>query len=315
MQGDGLIDVAATQESVRSDYDKIKLTPYEAGTCKRVFKLPNNLGLAVTHGHSMMEKDLIFNEEIYLAYLKEHQYPIVNVHGSVFAVEGAEKDAHYGYLMDYIPNAVFIEVKSPALLKTQIFAALLAIPTKPSEGWWGLNFSKVNSAIAAKIDNVVLYNHLKQNAATLLSNFTNLIEKLERDSIAIADLQIMLGSDGSLTIIDPLDVVKLDPVNKKITSIAHPDREPAAGFRLFLMKTHEWLAAAQKTCHTIANASTPAHLKSYASTNDAIKGFAPLPKVVPSFTLSNQASSSQQPEPEPKSTSTSPPTTTKRKSK
>lgn len=310
MQGDGLIDVVATQEMVQKEFARIRLTQYEAGTCKRVFKLPNNIGLAVTHGNSLMERDLIRNEEIYLAYLKEHQYPVVDMHGGVFAVEGEGKNERYGYLMDYIPNAVFIEVKSPSLLKTQIFAALLGIPTQPSEGWWGLNFNRVNSAIAAKLDDPENYNDLKANAATLLTNFTNLIEKLERDSIAIADLQIMLGNNGSLTIIDPLDVVKLDPVNKKITSIANPDREPAAGFRQFLMKTTDWLTAAQKTCSTIANASTPALLKSFISSNDATKVSALPAHLMQNYHNSRNsaaASSSQQPVPKspPKSPSQS----------
>lgn len=313
MQGDGLIDVAAIQENVQKEFARIKSTSYEAGTCKRVFKLPNNMGLAVTHSNSLMEKDLIFNEGIYLAYLKEHNYPIVRVHGSVFAVEGDGKDARYGYLMDYIPNAVFIEVKSPALLKTQIFAALLGIPTKPSEGWWGLNYQRVNAEIASKIDNPTHYNQLRETAQTLLTHFTNLIDKLESDNIAIADLQIMLSNDGTLTIIDPLDVVKLDHENKKIISIADPNKEPASGFKEFLMRTNDWLLSARKICEKIANASSPAMLKSFAAPSDVSKGFAIPARMMPNYSRGSVASSSSSEPTAPEISSSSPPPTIKRK--
>ncbi len=256
-------DVAQLQALVKEDFAKIKTQPYEMGTCKRVFQLPNNIGLAVTHSNTLMEKDLIHDELFYLAYLKDHGYPVINTHGAVFAVEGEGDNTRYGFLMDYVPQAVFIETKSPALLKAQIFAALLGIPTQASEGWWALNHSKLFTTIATKINHPEAFAKLQITAAQLFNNINNLIEKLTNEKLAIADLQIMVSNDGRLTIIDPLDVVKVNLEAKTIVSVLHPETPPAAGFEVFLSKTGQWLESARKHCEMISKAYNPEHLKSY----------------------------------------------------
>lgn len=255
-------DAASLQTMVKEQFAKIKSQPYEMGTCKRVFKLDNDIGLAVTHSNTSMESDLIHDELLYLAYLKEHGYPVVNTHGGVFAVEGEGDKTRYGFLMDYIPRAVFIETKSPALLKAQIFAALLGIPTQASEGWWALNHAKLFTTIASKMNNPEAFAKLQLSAAQLFNHFQSLIEKLQHENLAIADLQIMLSSDGSLTIIDPLDVVKIDMEAKKIVSVLRPEKPPAAGFEKFLMKTNEWLNNGLQITATIAKAQNVESLKS-----------------------------------------------------
>ncbi len=256
-------DAASLQIMVKEQFAKIKSQPYEMGTCKRVFKLENDIGLAVTHSNSLMESDLIHDELLYLAYLKEHGYPVVDTHGAVFAVEGEGNKTRYGFLMDYIPQSVFIETKSPALLKAQIFAALLGIPTQASEGWWALNHAKLFTTIASKMNNPETFAKLQLSATQLFNNFHHLIEKLKNENLAIADLQIMLSSDGSLTIIDPLDVVKIDMEARKIVSVLHPEKPPAAGFEKFLMRTNDWLNSGLQITATIAKAPNADNLKSY----------------------------------------------------
>lgn len=269
------------QAMVKEQFAKIKLQPYEMGTCKRVFQLPNNIGLAVTHSNTLMEKDLIHDELLYLAYLKEHSYPVVNTHGAVFAVEGEGSKARYGFLMDYIPRSVFIETKSPALLKAQVFTALLGIPTQASEGWWALNHARLFTTIAAKLNNPEAFSKIQVSAAQLFNNLNNLIEKLQQEKLAIADLQIMLSNDGSLTIIDPLDVVKIDLEAKKIISVLRPEKPPAAGFEKFLSKTSEWLESGRQISATIAKAPSADALKGYLGhpqTNHLSRSVLDMPK-------------------------------------
>lgn len=276
---DKVIDQQKLQVFVKNNFASIKQAPYEAGTCKRVFKLPGNIGLAVTHGNSGMEKDLIDNERVYLQYLKDQGFPVVEVHGEVFAVEGEGNQKRYGYLMNYIPNAVFIETKSPALLKAQIFAALLGIPTQPSEGWWGLNHARLLSEIAKRIKDPETFKQLKARAENLCANYKNLIKLLEKQQLAVSDLQIMVSKDGTLTIIDPLDVVKRDPVNKSIVSILNTQRPPDAGFRDFLEKTDEWLQAGLDLSHRISSAETADYLQHVISSRHdglASGGYRPL---------------------------------------
>ncbi|MGE3318693.1 MAG: hypothetical protein AB7I18_05300 [Candidatus Berkiella sp.] len=259
-------NIQKLQQDIVNTFSTIKKSSYEAGTCKRVFRLPNNIALAVTHGSAGMEKDLIFNEQIYLNYLKEQGYPVVSMRGQVFAVEEEGKAIRYGYLMDYIPDAVFIETKSPALLKAQIYAALLGIPTHPSEGWWGINHSRIFNVISTMLQDPETFKEVQISAATLVQNYKNLIAKLRKDSLAISDLQMMLSKDGTLTIIDPLDVVRVDPKNNQLISIADPTRPPDAGFRDFLLRTNDWLNEGFKIAHTITSAANPEHLQTLAGT-------------------------------------------------
>lgn len=305
------IDQQRLEAFVKKNFATIKQSSYEAGTCKRVFKLPGNIALAVTHGNAGMEKDLIHNERVYLQYLKDQGFPVVEVHGKVFAVEGEDKQARYGYLMNYIPNAVFIETKSPVLLKAQIFAALLGIPTQPSEGWWGLNHARLLSDIAKRIQNPEVFKQLKARAENLFTNYKNLIEQLAKQQLAIADLQIMLSKDGTLTIIDPLDVVKFDPDKKNIVSILNAQRPPEAGFKDFLARTDEWLQAGLDLSRRISSAETAEYLQHVISSrNDGFaSGYRPLmnmqpgrtqAKITPEDPKSSPTQSSRSPSPSSK---------------
>lgn len=258
------VDIHQLYDEVQHNFPKIKQSNCEIGTCKKVYQLPNNLGLAVTHGNSLTEKELIHNEHVYLSYLKDQGYPVVNFHGAVFPVESGENRTRYGYLMDYISHAVFVEAKTPALIKAQIFAALLGIPTLAREAWWGLHNKSLTEEICRQLKNPRNLPSIQESAGVLFENFKKLINKLHEDNLAIADLQIMLSQDGGLTIIDPLDVVKIDPEMKTVISVIHPQRKPASGFIPFLLQTNQWLERAASICHTIKTIDNPEMLQSYA---------------------------------------------------
>lgn len=250
------------------NYTKIAQTPYEHGTCKKVMELSSKLGdnkyknlaLATTIEISPNSEIIIKNEHVQLKWLKQKGFPIVELHGDVFLVQEIKRNGvtekRYGMLMDYIPNATFIEAKTPAPLKKLIYACLLDLNVRYQESWF-FHEKTITNSIVEEIQKKPEV--LRERAQKLGKQYESLLKKMVDERIWISDLQILLTSDGSLTIIDPLDVGVVSAENKLISEI-DPQRESGAQFIQSIEDTMNWLKKGQEICNHIVQAKNSVSL-------------------------------------------------------
>jgi hypothetical protein len=233
----------------------------EEGTCKKMIRLshlkPEWAELAVVFGHhaDAKHKQIIQDERKYLAHLQENNYPVVQVIGKEFAIEHNQSTDHdrFGMLMRYIPG-VFIEAKTFPPLKIYIIAALLGIEyIRPQEAWLALNKSRLLQDIEGKIKDPFDFAKLQAGAKILEDNFAALISKFEEDQAMVVDLQMIISSDGTLTIIDPLDVLKHN--KEQYLSILPDAPKPSDDLLRFVQNTKIWLKSARQTCNRISSAT------------------------------------------------------------
>lgn len=249
---------------------KLHHLPGEIGNCKKVLQLGsalntdlNKVGLALTRYCESKDKELIEYEYQYLTYLKENGYPVISLHSNVFEITAPGGKVHYGMLMDYVKNATFIEAKTPSSLSLMLFSALLNIKTYPQEAWLALREAELCAKIRDQLQIPSAFQLLRQRAAVLYEKFSLLIEKLEADKLAIADLQILITPNGELTIIDPLDIVNFNPEEKTAVSLFQPKKKSGEDFISFLLQTKNWLERARSLCKSMIQAQSPTALEEF----------------------------------------------------
>lgn len=240
----------------------------EIGTCKKMIPLKNlkseyqNLALVYSRYLHEANQTIVRNERAYLNYLSEKNYPVVTVYGEAFVVEKKLEQPRLAMLMQYIPG-VFIEAKTAASLNILILAALLDIPARAyQEAWLALNQSTLAASIIQAINQPQNFLQLRETAKILAENFQALIQKMEEDQIMICDLQMIISKNGTLTIIDPLDIVNYS--NAK-SLFKNEVQESSPDLLQFLQQTKSWLNNALDFCKIIAQSSAPTDLHPFAS--------------------------------------------------
>lgn len=257
-------DIQFLHAYIQQNFATINKQLGEIGTCKKVINLESaipdeprfkGLALAIMHGNTQMHEDLIYLEHRYLTSLDEKDYPVVKLHGEVFPVEVTNGKKRFGMLMDYVPNAAFIETKTPFSLETMILSGLLGIPTKAQEAWLVRNLSNLKIQINETLSSSEIFEDLKIKVGLLKQQFKALIDKLKAQDLAISDLQMLITSEGKFTIIDPLDVVCASSGMSEFS----PDKRPDPNFLTFLQNTKLWLINAYQFCERIEHSPTTAN--------------------------------------------------------
>jgi hypothetical protein len=255
---------AKIKNTIFSDFSTLIKCPSEAGSCKKMIPLhyqyPEFAGLAVVFTHNANEKDadIVRNERKYLAYLLENHYPVVAVHGPEFVVSSlVEGHNRLGMLMNYI-DGIFIEAKTPSVLKLMILSCLLKLPVKSQESWVAFNLNAVIQAVLEKLANPDDFQLLRSAASTLGNNFGSLIHLFSSRAEMIVDLQMMITSAGDIVIIDPLDIVDCKTQQSVVTTDVKV--EPNPHLAMSLQNANLWLKQAQSFCRRIAQAKCPADI-------------------------------------------------------
>jgi hypothetical protein len=241
--------------------------PREEGTCKKMIRLSHlnsewaDLALVLGHRTDAKHAQIIKDERKYLAHLQKQGYPVVQVFGNEFVVQhdlyGNER---FGMLMRYIPG-VFIEAKTLPPLKIYLIAALLGIDyIRPQEAWLALNKNRLLEDIEEKIKDNTNFDALRSHAKTLGSHFDAHIMKFEADQEAVVDLQMIISAEGSLTIIDPLDVLTQN--HSEYCSVLPDAPKPNQDLIRFIQNTKNWLKSARQVCGRICSATHYADLSS-----------------------------------------------------
>lgn len=260
MQSGPIQDILTLQTHLKENFTTLNSLLAEAGTCKKVIQLvvPQlgldypNLAVAFTHERNQQACDIIHHEHYFLRLLKEKGFHVISLHGDVFLLEENNHGKRYAMLMDYIPNAVFIECKTPATLNLLIVSALLGIKVRAQEAWVLMHRDELLRQVQERLSIPESLAHLNTTAHTLAENFERLIHLSATHSLEINDLQILITADGRLTIIDPLDIIIENPQNKTTSSILKPEIPLNDGnLQLFLSRTRQWLQNAKQCCEKL----------------------------------------------------------------
>ncbi len=250
----------------------INQQPGEVGTCKKMVRLDclspawQDLAVVFAKEPSAFSKGMVFKERQLLTHLTLQAYPIVEVLGPVFKVQ-AEKE-RYGMIQRYIAG-VFIEAKTPAPLKLLLTAALLNLPARAQEGWLVFHRKALIDQITSALSHPERFADFKVNAMRLSLAFHSLIETLKNKQEKIHDLQMIISSDGTLTVIDPLDVI-LTAQDKSWQSLIEGDELDGLSIKQFIKDTDQWLQSAEQFCKNLSTITSTIDVISQCSQMDSM---------------------------------------------
>ncbi|MGE3318897.1 MAG: hypothetical protein AB7I18_06335 [Candidatus Berkiella sp.] len=262
-QAGPIVDIQEVQQAVQQYfYTIVNQQPGEVGTCKKIVNFgclhPDWADLCVVFGKNtgVFLHEMVLKEHQLLTHLQAQGYPIVKVFGEAFNVQPNQE--RFGMIESHIPG-VFIEAKTPAPTNLLLTAALLGIPCKAQEGWLAFNRKNVMDKIALKLSNPQIFANFQQKAQTLALAFENLITQQEANHEKIHDLQMIIRDDGSLTVIDPLEVITVSPEGS-MHSLLEGEALNQADLHLFSQKTRQWLEQAKQFCNRAATTTNNASI-------------------------------------------------------
>lgn len=228
------------QNFVSEQYISLLQAPYEQGTCKKCLPIQDTpYCVVVMHEATDFAKEMIHRERQYLDYLQKKGFPVVETAGDVFPICAKGQPVRYGLIEKHVRDGVFIEAKTPAPLKLLIFAALTGTIFRATEAWF-LQKDSIEKTIAEKLTQDS-FERIKAAAICLQRNFEMILSLMKDKQVEISDLQGLITVDGTLTIIDPLDVVKVEQGYTKVDSILASNQKVNPDFISFLKKTKLWL--------------------------------------------------------------------------
>lgn len=282
------VDVQALQQRVIRDYDQLREHQDAVkGEFKRVIPLGDGRAVAVM---TQQTDDAGLKRECqYLERLQQSGIPALNTYGEVFRVG---KDQHPAVIVDWLPNSTLVDVKHPDAMRAVVPAMVLGVKVGKGEG--GLVFSQ--AAIKKAIDDIPpdasSLAAIKEKAKELAQAFTELDRRIKGEKLHIIDLQVLVGRDNQLTVIDPQEVLTaqnvdvLDP-NKKVDLTDKPD------LTQFINEARGLLANYAKMLEAVSKANNVDELKKALSSEPvkkaAAKGGNPLLRKAVEAATANRA--------------------------
>ena len=265
------IEIKHLKKTIQGTYSSFSSYYCDVGSMKKVIPLNAighpQLALATSISNTSKDEKLIGIEYFCIEHLKSLGFPIVDVIGEPFIVEESETTKRrMGMLMKYVHRAKLIEAKTPDSYKFMILATLLDVDVPTGEAW-ALRKSEIQERMDDKIDDLSEeeFLQLKNNASIIGHQIIGIIDKLLSNNIAISDLQIVVGADMSVTIIDPLDIIIKNNLEKSIRSLATPS-VPFTPYAInFLKTTDNWLSNVYAYCNEISKCTNQTDLKSTAT--------------------------------------------------
>lgn len=249
------VDVKALQERVIRDFNQLKdHQDAVKGEFKRIIPLGDGRAVAVMT--QATDKDALKKECQYLQSLQQSGVSALNTYGEIFQV-GKEK--HPAVIVDWIPNATLIDVKHPDAMRATVPAILLGVKVGKGEAGLAFSLTEINKAVDNLLVDSSQFAAIQERAKQLAQAFTELDAQIKSGKLNIVDLQVLVGPDNKLTVIDPQEVLDskyvdvLDP-NKKIEIKNNPD------LVMFLNNARELLANHAQMFNAVAKAANPEEL-------------------------------------------------------
>jgi hypothetical protein len=196
---------AGMQQLLTEHVAEIANLPCVEGSLKKVYTLPGERFALVCFREKATSagKALLTKEIQLINYLQSCGLPTVRIYSEPFILND-----QYVFLMDWIPDANFIDVKDQEAAPRKVISTLLDINIPSGEGWV-LKKAQVEQDISEKVFATSFsMDAVKLKALMLEEQFAKISKILTVNGLMIADLQFLINAKG-VFIIDPIDVVKM----------------------------------------------------------------------------------------------------------
>lgn len=236
------------------------------GQFKQIIPTQENIAVAVVKAaQGETAKERLEHEAYLLNYLREQGFPAIQTYGEVFEVA----PGRHALMMDYVPDATLLDGKSIDTLKFSIPGMVLGVPVNTGHEAWAMQLP----TIMRNIEEAALISDLEQVktfAKTLGEQAAQLVKTVQEKMLMVGDLQILVDRKGKITIIDPLDVLKVVPRPDRrgvdFVDIVDPKKQNTSGFLQSLDISMEMLDRVQKLCVEIGKAKDKVDLRNIVQT-------------------------------------------------
>ncbi|MGE3318694.1 MAG: hypothetical protein AB7I18_05305 [Candidatus Berkiella sp.] len=231
------------------------------GQFKSVIPISEGLAVAVVRASAgETAKEQLAHETHLLNILRENGFPALNTYGDIFEITAG----HPAVMMEYIPNASLLDGKSIDMVKYMIPAMALGVSINTGDEAWAMKLPSILRQMQAACFTSNL-DTVKAFAEKLQSEVTNLMKTVQEKMMMIGDLQILVDPKGKITIIDPLDVLKVVPKNNgqgvDFVDMVNPNKPNTQQFINSLFKSMEMLESVGKICEQIKSAKSAQELQ------------------------------------------------------
>lgn len=241
------------QAQAKSEYAEIIKRKGAVGQFKQILPMTDDIALAIVRASSGPQaKEDLEHEVALLKVLQEHGYPALQTYGEVFEVA----DGKHAVVMDWVPNANLIDGKSPEMINYLLPALMLGVPINTSNEAWAMQLPQMmrNMQLAAKNCN---FDEVQAFARNVSREIAQLQKIIEEQKLIIGDLQMLITPQGKITIIDPLDVLRMVPKDPPgqgfdFVDVMDPSKPNSKEFIQSLFKSMAMLENMKMICDGVA---------------------------------------------------------------
>lgn len=189
-----------------------------------------------------------------LNILRENGFPALQTFDGVFEVAKGK----YGLVMEYVQNANLIDSKAPDMMKVLLPALMMGVAIDTGKEAWAMQVPTITQKVMSSLKQKNP-EELKAFAENLGNQIKQLMQTMKEKSLVVADLQMLIDASGKITIIDPLDVLRV--VEKKppekgfdFVDVVNPNKPNTKQFINSLYDSMGMLEDIAKTCDAIVKA-------------------------------------------------------------
>lgn len=182
-----------------------------AGSFKQVCQLEDDvvLGLACIREKVISAERALIKEAFLLDFMRSINLPAVQFYSAPFRTATGQ----YAVILDWISDAVLVDVKDFESAQNKLFSIAFGVTIPNGEGWV-LQRSKIETEVREKLMNDgIALSQAKLFAESLHEKLINILSCSEKEKIMISDLQLMITQQGEVSIIDPVDVVRVENID------------------------------------------------------------------------------------------------------
>lgn len=241
------------QQQAKLEYSSLVHKKGAVGQFKQIVPMTDDIAVAVVRASAGIQaKNDLEHEVALLKVLKEHGFPALQTYGDVFEIA----DGKHAVVMDWVPNANLIDGKAPEMINYLLPALMFGVPINTGDEAWAIKLPQISRGIvqaAAQSDP----KQVQRFAMNLSEEIARLLEVIDKQKLVVADLQILIDPKGKLTIIDPLDVLRVVPKKPPVqgfdlVDIMDPSKPNSDSFVKSLFKSMEMLENMKKICDRVA---------------------------------------------------------------
>lgn len=226
------------------------------GQFKQIMPLEDNtkaVAVVRASGGEQAKHDLEHEANL-LKILKDNGFPALNTYDGVFEIAPGK----FGLVMDYVSNANLIDAKAPDMIKVLLPALMMGVKIDTGKEAWAMQIPRITQTVLSQMKQKNPQ-QIKDFAENLGTQVKQLLKNIKEKGLVVADLQMLIDPTGKITIIDPLDVLRVVPKNPPeqgvdFVDVVNPQKPNSTQFIKSLNESIDMLVDIAKTCDAIVKA-------------------------------------------------------------